>query len=628
MRGKLGVLARASGTRAAPRLELRARLEGASDLDLTLEYDGAVARFAADAKQQLALDAEVRVRAPDLLAGGTVPWTGRLDAKLAGLPLDHLLARLGVRGNAGGTIHLERTSDAVRGGGRIDVDELSMYDATFGAAALEFQVDENAANVSAEVRGADGRVDGTLAWRRGAAITARIDASNLPLRFLEQFIPVVDELEGSVDARITATIHKRADGRYEGSPVGTIAVRDAVVVVEALGERWDHVNTELRLENHRLELPPLELVGRSGGRVRVAGFATLAGGFHVRIDADRAPFAQARVKVGTVTGITEIDGKLVPLADGRHRLVIDVTLERLSIDLGPSAEKPTQALDEDRSIVTRQALGPRVTPAGVPGVGMPVTVAVHVRDPVLVRRSDVHIAVIGNPKIEIDGLASLGGELRIVGDAASPLIQPSWVEAAGKRFYLRESNLALGGRDNFDPTINVDVRWLAPDRTIVQVRITGHLRAPHIAFNALDVTGAPIALTRGQIMSLLALGRRDPGSIVIQSAAESGAGLYVASIVSDVTGALLGKEMQKWLPAEVSVPFVPAKQATGHDLESLYLEFASNTAGVRLGSQPLGQTTPRSSFAIEWRYRRMLSLITTIGDTGSVLVAFVWQYRY
>ena len=378
------------------------------------------------------------------------------------------------------------------------------------------------------------------------------------------------------------TEKKRPDGHYDGAPVGTIAIRDGVIVVEALAERWEHVNVDLTLANHELVLPRLELLGRSGGRVKVEGVATFDGflpnTLHLTLDTERAPFAQRGIKVGSVTGRTEVDAKLVPLADGRDRLVIDITLDRLSIDLAPAAEGQVQVLDEDRSIVTRQALGHRVAPPGAPGVGTAVMMSIHVREPVLVRRSDVHIAVIGDPKIEIDASANLGGELRVVGDATSPLIQPSWVEVVGKRFYLHESNVALEGRDDFDPVINVDARWQAPDRTIVQVLVTGRLRSPRIAFHALDRNGAPLALTRGQIMSLLAIGRPDPGSLLIQEAAEKGAALLAASVVSDVTTALFGKELQKWLPSPLRVPFAPATDVGEHHLENLYFEIACSVA--------------------------------------------------
>lgn len=657
--GMLGVMGKGSGTLGAPKLELHARIEalsgitsGAHDVDLTLSYDGAVAKLmatvaarSAPTRKLFTLDGELEVRAADVFfTDDAVPWAGRVDAKLDDLPVELLVARSGVTGKARGSIHFDGDEKLARGEGRIEVDTLSVGGASFDETQLTLRVDERTATARAVVRGSDGRLDAALevplSWERakfprvavGVPIVATLDAEELRLKLAEPFVPGVDGLDGKVNARIRARVTKGPDGHYDGAPSGVISLREGVIVVDELAERWEHVNADVKLEGNRLELAPFEFRGRAGSRATLRGNATFddltPSAFHLRLDVERGPFAQNRVKVGDFTGSIKVDGKLVPLPDGRDRLVIDLTLDPLAIQIADTTDRPTQALDDDPSITAKQPLGHRVLPAGTPGEGRPVSVAIHVPRPIWVRRHDVNVAVRGDPRIDIDGVADLGGEIRVEADPASTLIQPSWVDVSGKRFYLQASRIALEGHANFDPAIDIDARWQAPDRTIVQVRVTGRVRAPRIVFNALDERGAPLGLTRGAVTSLLALGRRDPGSLLIQREAEKGATLMAASLVSGVTDVIIGKELQKWLPAPMRVPFGTARESPGAAFEKVYLEIASDTAGTRLSAPVLGQSVPRKTFGIEWRFRRMWSLLVTIGDTGTTLFGLVWQYRY
>lgn len=660
--GKLGLMGRGTGTVGAPKIELRARLEDITgtegtvhDADLTLTYDGAVGKLMTavaarrdPTKKLLSLDGEVKVRAADVLAGGVIPWTAKLDAAFDGMPIDLLVADTGVSGKAKGAIHLDHINDpnvkAADVDGRIDIEKLTVGDAVFDETYLMVRVDEQAANASAVVHGKDGHLDATLkvplAWKNaaspsiapGAAIEATLDAKDLRLKIAEPFVPQVDALDGKLNARITASVTKKSDGHYQGAPEGTITLREGLVIVDAVGERWEHVAADVKLADNKLALPKLELRGRTGGRAKVSGYATFDGffpeTFHVQIDTKRFPFSQEGAKVGDVSGTIKVDGKQVPLPDGREKLVIEVTPDPLTIDLDPAAGKEVQSLDNDPSIIVHQPIGPRIAPPQAAGEGKAVKISVHLPHSVWVRREDLRIALTGNQEINIDGLAKLGGELRVDANPASNLMQRSWVEVAGKRFYIQQSRIALQGNEDFDPKLDIEARWQAPDRTIVQVRITGNLSTPRISFKALDESGAPLGLTQGEVMSLLVLGRRDAGSSKMQKEAEKGAASQAASLVSGMTQAIFGKQLQKWLPAAISISFAPGRYSGGYQLENIYFEVAYNSAGARMGPQAIGQTVPRTTFGIEWRFHRMFSLMTTIGDTGSALIDLLWHYRY
>jgi hypothetical protein len=651
VRGKLGLVAHGEGTVAAPKIDLRARLEevsdasgGVHDAEVTLTYDGALAKLLASVtprteptRKELLLDGEVKVRSIDLASGGNVPWSAKLDAKLDGLPLDLLVSDTGIGGKANGEIHANHINDpaakAATVDGRIDVDGFRVGETLFDETFLTVKVDEQAANATVAIHGKDGNVDGhvtvPLTWKSsstptvGGKIDAALDAKDLRLKIVEPFVTAVDKLDGRVDAHITTN---------NGSPEGTLKLRDGVIIADAVGERWDHVTAEVTMHDNKITLPSLELRGRTGGYAKISGHATLENffpkAFHSDIVTKRFSFASEGAKVGDLTGKIVIDGKTVTLADKREQMVIDVTLDPLTIDLAAEAGKQVQSLDEDPSIVLMQPNGPPVKPPRPPGTGTSVKVVVHIPHNVMVRRDDLRIAANGNPSVEIDGPAKYSGEVRIDANPASTLLQRSWVEVQGKRFYIQQSRIAFAGNEDFDPLVDVEVRWQAPDRTIVQVRITGHLQTPKVTFRALDESGAPLGLTQGEVMSLIVLGRRDAGSAQQQQAAEKGAASTTASLVQGMTGAVLGRQLQKMLPASMSLSLAPGRYSGGYQHKNVYFEVAYNSAGARMGPQAIGQTVPRMTFGIEWRFAKMWSLMTTVGDTGSTLVDLLWHYRY
>lgn len=660
--GKLGLAGHGEGTIGEPKLELCARLEeigsaegAVHDADVTLTYDGALAKLRTVVvgrktpdQPLLGLDAEVRIKATDLLSGGVVPWTAKLDAKLENLPLDLLVVDSGIGGKAGGELHVDHINDPAAGAatidGRIDVEKLTVGDAVFDETYLKVKVDETAAVAELAVHGKDGKLDGKarvpLTWKNaaspsiatGATIDATLDATDLRLKIAEPFVPALDALDGKLNAHVTAKMTKNADGHFTDTLAGKLTLREGVVIADAVGERWEHVEADLRFHNNRIDLPKLELRGRTGGTAKLSGHATLDGfmpsGFHARVDTKRFSFASEGVRVGDITGTIVVDGKTVARDDKRTQMIVDVTLDDMTIDLAAEAGKQVQQLDADPSILVAQALGPPIEPPPPAGTGTPIKVTVHIPHPILVRRDDLRVAINGNPSVDIDGPAKIAGELRIEANPASNLQQRSWVEVMGKRFYIQQSRIAFQGNEELDPKLDVEVRWQAPDRSIVQIRVTGNLSAPKVQFKALDESGSPLGLTRGEVMSLLVLGRRDAGSARQQQAAEKGAAAQAASLVQGMTGAIFGKQLQKMLPTSMSLSLAPGRYSGGYQHDNIYFEVAYNSAGARMGPQAIGQTVPRTTFGIEWRFHKMWSLMTTIGDTGSTLVDLLWHYRY
>ncbi len=666
--GTLGLTAKVEGTFGKPTLDLRAKLgevpghgtdgNGHHDVVLTTTYDGARARVRATVASTkapevalLALDGELRIAMSDVLAktNKPLPWTAKVDAKLSDFPLDTFVAlgEIGVGGTASGELHVDHVNDpgtkAATVDGRIDFRKLKIGEIAFDEAWTSVKVDETAARTELRLHGKDGAVDVKatvpLAWAgagkpsiaTGAPIEAYADVRGLRLKLVEPFIAAIDDLDGVVDAHVEAKISKRPDGTWDGSPVGKITLRDGIVVADAVGERWDNVTATVDIGKGRVDLRELVLKGR-GGEASASGYATLDGffpkTFHVQLDTKRFATSSQGARVGELSGRVILDGKTEALADGRDRYVVDVTLAPLTIDLAAEAGKDVQDLDDDPSIVIAQPIGPPIEPPAPPGSGIPMVIRVKIPNAIWIRRDDLRIAVTGNPSIDIDGIAKFSGEVRIEANEASSLQQRSWVEVLGKRFYIQASRVAFAGNEDFDPSLDVKLRWQAPDRTIVEIRVTGHMKTPKVDFVALDDSGRPTSMKQGEIMSLLVFGRREAGSAQQQQQAEQGAAQQTAALVQGMTGAIVGRQLQKVLPTSMSLSLSPGRYSGGYQHKNVYFEVAYHAGGARMGPQAIGQTQPRTTFGIEWRFAKMWSLMTTIGDTGSTLVDLLWHYRY
>lgn len=662
LHGAFGLSAHGEGTVGDPKIELRAGLESLTAQDgsqhdalVTVTYDGARAVLKSTvrsrrepSREEAVVDGLLTLRARDLFEGvGAPPWTAKLDAKLNGVPLDLVVSEHGVTGVARGELHLDHLHDPAAKSatvdGRIDVDRFAVGDAKFDETFFSVKVDDRAATATVALHGKDGRLDAKanvpLVWANalpsvaaGSPIEASLDMKDLRLKIVEPFVTAVDALDGRLDAHFAARVQKDASGKWTGAPEGTLKLRDGVVVADAVGERWERVAADVKLQSGRLDLTGLELRGVGAGRARIEGNAQLEGfapkSFHVAIDTKRFPFASEGAKVGDVSGDIIIDGKRVPNGDGRDRFDVLVKLDGVALDLSAEAGKEVQSLDDDPSIIVAQPIAEPVEPPAPAGQGTPIKVTVNIPEPVWVRRDDLRIAVSGNPNITIDGPAKFAGEVRVEGNPGSQLQQRSWVEVLGKRFYVQQSRVAFTGEAQFDPSLDVEVRWQAPDRTIVQIKVTGHLSSPKVTFRGLDESGGSLGLTQGEVMSLLVLGRRDAGSAQQQQQAERGAAAQAGALVQGMTGSIVGRQLQKVLPTSMNLSFAPGRYAGGYQHDNVYFEVAYSATGSRMGPQFIGQSIPKTTFLVDWRFARMWSLITTVGDTGSTLVDLLWHHRY
>jgi hypothetical protein len=660
--GVVGLSATLRGTIGAPKLLVRGTMsqmigEGGQPhiAILDSEYDGEKAKIHLDFapvrnpdKKQLLLDSEVTFPIKDALAGH-VTWSAKGDLELAKFPIGIVGGALGMRGQANGKIHVDHVNDpnakSATVDGRIDFARLKIAEAAFDEAYLSVKVDDQAAGGELVLHGGkSGSVDAKarvpLTWKNaaspaiatGSPIQGTVDVKGLRLSMLKPFVEALDDIDGRLDAHLVANVSKDASGKWVGAPEGLVTVRDGVIVAGSVGSRWSDVTADVEIKNGKITIKQIDMKSLGRGHAKITGEATLDGfapkTFHVQLESKRFGIAASGAKLGDLTGKVGVDGKMVPNGDGRDRMDVVVTLDDITMDLAAEAGKKVQSLEEDPSIVVLQPIGKPIEPPKPGGSSMPMNVKIVIPHPITVRRDDLYVAVDGNPSIAIDGLAKLSGEVVIKGNPANPWQQRSWIEVAGKRFYIHESHVKFEGSEELDPLLDVHVRWKAPDTTLVEVIVTGHVSAPKITFKALDANGQDASMTQGEIMSLLVLGRREAGSAQQQQQAEKGAAAQAAGLVEGMTGAILGKQLQRMLPVSVSLSVAPGRYAGGYQHDNIFFEVAYNAGGSQMGPTSIGQTQPKTTFSIDWRFAKMWSLMTTVGDTGATLVDLIWSYRY
>jgi autotransporter translocation and assembly factor TamB len=614
-------------------------------LALHATYDGALAKIAGTVTRDAAaptdareLDAaiEIGLRETDLLDGGGPPaWTAKIDATFDGLPLAMVsgLASEAISGRVYGEAHADHLHDpsakSPTANAKLDVHDLVIGEAGFETTTLVANVDDTHAALDLAVSGRKSgklhvQAEAPLRWKNALSpalatngkMHATLDSESFALCVLEPVVTAFDRLDGRLDANLTLDV----DAAMRGGVAGTAKIHDGVAILGAVGEPWKNVTGEIHFSPTAIDVPKLTLDGMTGS-AELHAHADVAGlspkSFHVELSPDRLPFATDGVPVGALTGKIVADGKIDPKAT-----TIALKIDPLTVDLAPSSDKRPQDLSVDPSIVVDQ---PVEAPAAPPHQGPPIHVTVSIPDDVWIRRNDLHVAVSGDPTITVDAVVRVGGEIRI-----DPTMRP-WIEQFGKRFTIQKANVKFDGSGEVDPTLDVAVLWTARDGTDVTIAVTGRSKSPKVT-----MTADPPA-TQAEIMSMLVLGRRDAGSASQQETAQRGAAAQTASLVQGMTGAILGQQLQKMLPTSMTLDFQPgeegfadARYAGGVEWKNVYFEVGYNAGAGNATTLPgsTTQTSARTTFGADWRFRPEWSLMTTLGDTGSALVDLLWNFRY
>ncbi len=608
-------------------------------------YDGAELRAHASVSThegavEAEVDSSVRVVAAELVRRSSTSkqasWSASLEARARRLPLTifPFLVDAGITGALDADVHVARfhepggVSPDVRA--TLSVADLAVHGAHFDSLSVDATVDAKGARLDLQARGLGGHltVQGAapLDWADGlrptlppgALVTLTAKTEAFQLSALAPFVPSLDELDGrlDVDAQLTATAPTGQGGHWSLAPKGTASLRDGILNVNAIGERWEGVEGNVELTGEKLALTKLVLHGR-GGR----GAATLTGEIDLvatvpttltgKIDTDRFALARDGVPIGELSGTVKVTGRL----DGSMPKLVAV-VDPMTVQLAPSNGKTPQSLAEDPGIHVWPSIAAPVAPSRPSTFALELKV--EIPNNVWVRRDDVLVALRGGPTIVLGRAPSIRGEI---------VLERGKVDVLGKHFDLTRSTATFDGTADMDPTLDLEGTWNAPDDSVVTFKVAGRLSEPKLTF-----TASPIA-TDAQIMNLLVLGRRDAGSAADQQSTSAAATAQTTAIAGAMSAAVLGGQLQRILPTAVSLSVRPgttglsdARVAAGYQWNRLYFEVGYNAGAQVVAPGAASQST--TTIAVEWRFIDRWSLMTTLGDSGSALVDLLWQFRY
>ncbi|UCH74167.1 MAG: translocation/assembly module TamB domain-containing protein [Rhodospirillales bacterium] len=391
--------------------------------------------------------AQARIDADATLGGPAARPRGRLDLSLTGVALDELEAApegAAMRINAQLRNQVLSATGRIQGLGPVSTELAATIPVRVSLAPAAFQLAETAP-ISADIvyRGSISPLVGFAALDRHRA------EGNADVRV---------QLSGSLrDPRITGHAHL-TDGRYENLDTGTILT---------------DIRIKARPTNDTIAID--EAVARDGGdgMVKVTGAVGFGGksGISIVLDTtfENATLVRRDELTATSSGAIKLRGNAVErkisgrldIQNAEIRLVSGISADLVRIEVEETGTPPTglrPARPVPRSSRTRLDLT----------ISMPKRVFVRGR-----------------------GLESeWGGELRITGTAAAPILEGGLeplrgrYNFLGKIFALRKGRIDFTGAEETDPTLDLSAERSTADITAI-VRVTGTARQPIISLESI-----------------------------------------------------------------------------------------------------------------------------------------------
>jgi len=497
---------------------------------------------------------------------------------------------------------------------------------------------EGSLSASVRLDQTDGHADlgatGALAW--GAELAPQIDplrtidvtlrAQNFRVRALKPFVPGgISELDGRIDADARVRIER---GGEEGQMIGAVTLRDGVLDMAQIGERFHGVRGRvimkpwgtLRFEDFSAAAPT--------GRLTASAEAVLAG-LHLRSAVARVhlaggeslPLSLDGVPLGRARGDVTARARMSP--DGK-RLDVDVDIPTLQDDLPQSTGHAVQSLEPDRTVrvgvhtgsdFVTLPLGPPQEPRA-PSDLLVVHATIKLGSDVEVRRAPgVRVAFGGQVVVEVSDKAHVSGRINL---------ERGQIEIQGKMFHIDHGTVSFVGGDPADPLIIAAAYWDAPDGTRVHADFSGHVSSGKLSLRAEPT------LSEDAILSLLLFGSPDGsfGAETLPGQQES-AGIRAASLAGGIVAQGLNKAISGLTSADITTRVDTSRaESPRPELAVQVSRSVSARLGYRLGVPAPGDNPDRTELTLEWRFIRNWSLVIVIGDQGSTAVETVWRLRY
>lgn len=603
------------------------------DLELAHERGAGKLRAAANANERevATLGAEWRGPPSGFVKGDVV---GGARLRLDRFPLDSIpaLQTRSISGEASGTVVLSGLGEDAALEAELSAGPLHVQSAAFDSAVLEVNArgDELKASAKLSERTGSAQVSlrAALDWgdrlapELSAPARARLVARGFQLAALSPLTgDFATELEGRLDADLTADLDGK-DTRLQG----TASVRDGVVNVGALGQRFHHIRARVSAKPGELRLEELVARGTSGrlvssGVARFDGTSFRGAQASVRIPRqNKLPLTMEGVAIGDAWGRVELG--LESPEQGPLRATVNVP--QFELELPRSVGANVQNLDPPRHI----EIGMQ-TPDGFvelpvqpledekpSGPKRPLLVAINFGNRVWVRKGAQGSAQLtGNLTASIADETRVTGRIRLTGGN---------LDVSGKKFEIESGTITFDGDQPENPIIVAVARWDAPDGEYrVYAEYTGRVQT-----GTLRLRSEP-NLSQDQILSLILFGSPEGHFGTSPSDSDSASG---ASAALGVAGSAAAQGLSRAL-SDITNLDVSARidTSSGSSRPEIMVQLSPRVVArlsYAVGEPSAGQSPDRTFLTVELRLRGNWGISTTVGDKGASAIDLIWRRRY
>lgn len=633
----------AKGTSLSPRDAPSSACARPMDMEAKLDYDGKKADVRVVASQGgakvLDADAAVKVSAADLMAGNALSWDASGAVALTSFPLDKVgaLVRQPIGGFVSGKASVADLHRAASADAELKLENLSLDKTTFPTGKIKVSMKDGKLGAAVRLDQVDGFADvsmnGALTWGENIApaldLEKPVDVAIKAKAFrADAAAPFTQELFAEIDGRIDADakLHVQPGGK-DGQMDGAIAIRDGVIEVPQIGERFHGVKGRvimkpwgtLRFEDFAAQAPTGKLTMTADAVMK--GLALQKANAKIKIEKGQSiPIAVEGVPMGRAYGDITARATMSP---DQKRLDLHLDIPVLHVDLPQSTGHSVQPLEPDKHVRVGVRAGREFVAIPLKEPEKPredsstnIRIAVKLGDDVVVRRdTTINIIATGAPVVEVSDKTRMRGGIRITRGR---------LELQGKQFTIDRGEVNFVGDEPSDPIVFATAFWDAPDGTRVFADFSGKVSAGKLALRSEP------SLTQQEILSLILFGSTTGsfGSSPPPGREES-TGVKAVGMAGGVVTEGVNKAISGITTADISTRVDTSDAASPRpELAVQISKKVSASVGYKLGVPAPGDNPDRTELTVDWRFVRNWSLTAVVGDQGSTALDLVWRYRY
>jgi autotransporter translocation and assembly factor TamB len=554
-----------------------------------------------------------------------------LDGKLRDFPLGSIsaLADRQIKGPLSGTLRLE-------GWGRdaklaVSLDGSKMTIGQVRMQRLRAEIEASAGRLRARLEGADEKgkaeLEASAPARWGNRLVpdipnemdGRFTAKGFPL---ETLAPATKRFLNEVGGRLDADLGlKLAPSNNRLS--GEAKVRDGVVQIPAVGERFTDLTARVVIRDDRVLVRDLTARGPTG-RVTVRAAARLDGLELVNAEAHVTVKEREKVPI-TLQGAALGDawGRLAVLYRKQEDATqIRVDVPSLHVEMAEQGDLEVQSLDDVESIRIGARLSDGtftivpVQPLEVGGAeseeeSSPLKVLLRLgRDVEIERGRSLRVKLGGELRLTSDGESRMTGRLELRGGT---------LDVQGKLFDIERGVVTFSG-DPSNPTITATARWDSPAGYSVYADYTGDVE------NGKIMLRSEPPLNQDEIASLIMFG--DPEGSVGTGSGDTSSAATAVGVAGDTATKGINRAISDLTRLDVAARVDTSTGSARPELVVQLTPRVSARVTRAVGEPQAGQPPDRTFFTVEFRFTRSWSVSGVVGDHGGSGMDVVWRRRY